>query len=103
MGARGPEGLIGKRFSRAGVEECLSDPGEDPKRDEASLASFRLSKGEVIELLGRPTESGYKEKNFPAWIRYDFAGYVIHLEFSDAGSSITRITPMTHEAAEGEI
>lgn len=84
--------LYGKRFE-----------GHQPYRKilPAGLPSFRTSKADVMKLLGRPTETGRKDGDSPAWIRYDLPKHVIHLEFSEGQSSIDRITLMTHRAAEG--
>ena len=86
--------LYGKRFE-----------GHQPYRKilPAGLPSFRTSKADVMKLLGRPTETGRKHGDSPAWIRYDLPKYVMHLEFSEGQSSIDRITLMTHRAAEGEM
>jgi hypothetical protein len=86
--------LYGKRFEGHQPYKGLLPDG---------LPSFGTSRAEAMTLLGRPTVQGRRSGERPAWIRYDLATHVIHLEFSAEQSNIDRITLMTPRAAEGEM
>jgi hypothetical protein len=61
---------------------------------------FGHSRNEVRKRLGKPEKSGAADKRdqTPAWDRYNFGTYGLHVQYSEDEQSIDLLTLMTPEA-----